>query len=107
MKLTLAGHVELDRLKAGVDELRTLLSNVKPGFHLVTDLSGLDSMPISAAALIAEIMELCDRHDVDLVARILPPNQRNDIGFAILSQFHYSRNVRIVTCESVEEAMSL
>jgi hypothetical protein len=106
VKLTAAGHVELASMIAGVDRFRTLLPDVQPGFRLVTDLSGVKSMPISAAPHIAEIMELCDRHGVELVARILPTDRRHDIGFAILSQFHYSGRVRIVTCESLEEAMS-
>jgi hypothetical protein len=51
-------------------------------------------------------MELCADKGLASVVRVLPPEPRNDISYAILSQFHYGPDVRIVTCDNVEEAAS-
>ena len=45
-------------------------------------------------------------HGVAEVVRVIPDPQK-DIGLNILSVFHYSRRVRIVTCESLAEAEEL
>lgn len=50
-----------------------------------------------------EGMELLGRHGVSKVARVIPDPGR-DIGFNILSIFHYSRSVKIHTCPTREEA---
>ena len=63
-------------------------------------------MPTTAASYIGQIMELCADKGLASVVRVLPPEPRNDIGYAILSQFHYGPDVRIVTCDNVEQAAS-
>jgi hypothetical protein len=40
------------------------------------------------------------------VVRVIPDPQK-DIGMQIMSLFHYDRRVRIVTCESLAEAMKV
>jgi hypothetical protein len=40
-----------------------------------------------------------------MVVRIIP-DPRKDIGLSIMSVFHYRRGVRIVTCETLAEALS-
>ena len=62
------------------------------------------SMSISTAHYIGQIMELGTQKGLESVIRVLPAEPRNDIGFAIMSQFHYSADVRIVTRDSLEEA---
>jgi hypothetical protein len=63
-------------------------------------------MPRATASYIGQIMDLCADKGLQSVVRILPPEPRNDIGYAILSQFHYGPDVRIVTCNTAEEAAS-
>lgn len=106
VKLTLAGHLEPEDYRPVIEQLTGILGRLDRGFRLLTDLSGVESMPVSVAPQVAQIMELCDRHGVETVVRILPVDPRNDVGFAILSRFHYRPDVRIVTCESLDEAMS-
>ena len=77
-----------------------------PGFRLLSDLSGVKSMPTTTAPFIGQIMELCAERGLESVVRVLPSEPRNDIGYAILSQFHYGPDVRIVTCDNVEQAAS-
>ena len=51
-------------------------------------------------------MELGTQKGLESVIRVLPAEARNDIGFAIMSQFHYNPDVRIVTRDNLEEARS-
>jgi hypothetical protein len=51
------------------------------------------------------LMDLCRQAGVAMVVRVIP-DPHKDIGFNILSVFHYPRRVKIVTCETMEEAQS-
>ena len=104
LKITFAGHVEPVDARACFESLQSLLAEMQPGFRLLTDLSGVESMSISTAPYIGQIMELCTQKGLESVIRVLPAEACNDIGFAIMSQFHYGPDVRIVTCDNLEEA---
>jgi hypothetical protein len=104
LRLVAAGKVDVEQMTAGVRDVEKALATAKPGFRLLTDLSAVESMPAAAAADVGHIMDLCDRHGVDSVVRVLPREPQNDIGFAILTPFHYSREVRIITCDNRGEA---
>jgi len=51
-------------------------------------------------------MDLLNKQGVSTVVRVIP-DPRKDIGFNILSLFHYRPDVQIVTCETLEEAMKV
>ena len=51
-------------------------------------------------------MKLCDEKSISAVVRIIPDPKR-DIGLQIMSHFHYSGDVKIVTCESLSGAMEI
>lgn len=57
-------------------------------------------------AHIESAMDMCNEKGVAEVVRIIP-NPRRDIGMQIMSYFHYGGDVRIMTCESADEAMNL
>jgi hypothetical protein len=101
-----AQHVTPEQLDAGFAKVELLLADLQPGFRLLADLSGLESMDPSCAPLIGQVMDLFNRKGVSMVVRIIPDPKR-DIGLNILSLFHYSRKVRIVTVESFSEATEI
>jgi predicted choloylglycine hydrolase len=82
-----------------------LVPDLRPGFRLLTDLSGLESMDLACVPYIEQMMDLCNKKGVEMVVRVIP-DPHKDIGLNIMSLFHYPRRVRIVTCETLEEAMS-
>ncbi len=84
-------------------EVDSALSTLQPGFGLLVDLSRLESMDPLCAEPIQKIMQLCNDAQVAVVARVVPDRGR-DIGFQIMSSFHYGKQVRVVTCASLEEA---
>jgi hypothetical protein len=86
--------------------MRFALERVERGFRLLADLTGLQSMDIACAPHIESAMDLCNGKGVSDVVRIIP-DPRKDIGMQIMSYFHYGGDVRIVTCESAEEASDL
>lgn len=99
-------HVGPDETERALGEMRLALNNVERGFRLLADLTQLRSMDIACAPHIESAMEMCNEKGVSQVVRIIP-NPRLDIGMQIMSHFHYGGDVRIVTCESAEEAMKL
>jgi hypothetical protein len=105
LKVTVAGDTTAEEARAHLENLRTLLKDVQPGFRLLADLSAVASMPTNAAPYIGQVMEWCDKKGVGLVVRLLPSDPGKDIGLAIMSRFHYAPDVPIVTCATMEEAM--
>ena len=99
-------HVGPDETERALEEVRLALDNVERGFRLLADLTDLRSMDLLCAPHIESAMDICNEKGVTDVVRIIP-DPRRDIGLQIMSHFHYGGNVRIVTCESVGEAMDL
>ena len=99
------GRIRAADVERCAAEVHLALWKLQPGFHLLADLTKLKAMDISCAPALENIMNLCNEAGVALVARVIP-DPRCDIGLQIMSYFHYDAAVRIVTCVSVEEAMS-
>jgi anti-anti-sigma regulatory factor len=86
------------------EEVEKLLVDVEMGFRLLTDLSGLESMDLACLPYIDRVMDFCSKKGVDLVVRVIP-DPKKDIGFNLISLFHYRQGVRMATCKTLEEAM--
>jgi hypothetical protein len=104
LKIIYAQHVGPEDTKGVAERASALLADVRPGFRLLADLSGLEAMDLACVPHIERMMDLCDKQGVEAVVRVIPDPQK-DIGFNILSLFHYRRRVKIVTCETLAEAM--
>jgi hypothetical protein len=77
---------------------------MKPGFRLLTDLSGMDSMEYACAPEIEATMDLIREKGVALVVRVVP-DPHKDIGFKVMSYFHYGRKVPVLTLDTRAEAL--
>ena len=80
------------------------MTEMEPGFRLLTDLSGLESMDTACAPEIGAIMDLLAEKQVGTVVRVVP-DPHKDIGLNILSLFHYGPEVRLITCENLTAAL--
>jgi len=99
----LAGRVPAAEAERCLQEFRGLVPDLRPGFALLTDMSQLETMDFGCTPFIQQIMDLLNQHGIERVVRIIP-DPHKDIGFSIMSLFHYRKGVRIVTCATVEEA---
>jgi len=106
LTIVYAQQVTPDETARCEQELRVLLADQKTGFCLLTDMSGLESMDLACGEYVKRVMDFLNEKGINRVVRVIP-DPRKDIGLNIMSLFHYRRGVRIVTCETMEEAMSV
>src|SRR5437868_3079966 len=106
LRLEFSQRVGADEMKSYSEKLHALVAELQPGFRLLSDLSQLESMDKACVPYIEQNMDLFREKGITEVVRVIPDPQK-DIGLNILSVFHYSRDIRIVTCESMAEAEEL
>jgi hypothetical protein len=99
-------RVRSDELKRGQEDVKTLLADLPPGFRLLVDLNRLETMDLDCLKEIGRMMELFDRNGVGVIVRVIP-DPGKDIGFNILTLFHYPHHPHIVTCKTMTEASKL
>ncbi|HEY5552299.1 MAG TPA: hypothetical protein VIK52_10450, partial [Opitutaceae bacterium] len=104
LRLAYAGTVDLAETKRCRVEIEALLPTIGPGFTLLTDLSGLDRMDFACVDEIRALMDRFRAHGVAHVVRVIP-DRRKDIGFTILSYFHYGREVTVQTVDTLADGL--
>jgi hypothetical protein len=104
MTMSFAQHVALGEMKSCLEKVRGMLVDIKPGFRLLTDLSSLESMDASCATDLGEMMSLCNGKGIGVAVRVVP-DPRKDIGFTLMSQFHYGKHVEVTTYETLADAV--
>ena len=100
------GRVTASAVERCAEEVRAALPKMQSGFQLLVDFTELGYMDVTCVPHIKNIMELCDEKGVSAVVRVIPDPKR-DIGLQILSYFHYSGDVKIITCENLNDAMKI
>ena len=73
------------------------------GFNLLVDTSKVESIDPKLKDAVTEAMDIFNAQGVQRVIRVIP-DPHTDIGFNILSIFHYSKDVKIITVASRSEA---
>ena len=104
LSLSYSGHVDTNQTRECVALLEAMLPKLTEGFQLLSDLTALEAMDWDCVADVKRMMDLCNQKRVALVVRVIP-DPHKDIGLNILSLFHYDRKVRLVTCETLDEAL--
>ena len=102
--LSVAGTVTVEEAKETVARVREKLESMVPGFVALADFRWLESMATGSVPFIAEIMDALAAKGVSAVVRVMPDPHR-DIGLNILSQFHYGPDVRLMTFETLADAI--
>jgi anti-anti-sigma regulatory factor len=98
-----SGVVGPEESEKGLEEIRAGLARLQSGFRLLVDLTELESMDVACAPHIEKAMDLCNEKGASLVVRVIPDPHR-DIGLQIMSYFHYSGDVQIITCQTLADA---
>jgi hypothetical protein len=104
LKFVFSQRVTPDETARWREKLGGLLAETRPGFKLLSDFSGLESMDFACAPDVEVVMDLCNKAGISKVVRIIT-DPRQDIGLNIMSLFHYPRRIPIVTCPTMEEAL--
>jgi hypothetical protein len=102
--ISAAQKVMAEEAKMVAQRIREVLQDVEPGFRVLAYFRWLESMDSGAARHIAKIMDALAEKNVASVTRVMP-DPHKDIGFNILSQFHYGANVKIETFETLADAL--
>jgi len=103
--ISAAGRVTKKEVESVALRVCEIMKEITPGFRVLTDFRWLERMDPAAAVPLAEIMDALAEKDVAAVARVIP-DLHKDIGLNILSQFHYGPQIKLVTFESLAEALS-
>ena len=103
IRIRYLGDVTVPDAALCLEAVKSLLPKMRPEFTILTDLSGLVSMDIGCGIDLAKQMDAAQAHGVGAAVRIIPDTHK-DIGFKILAAVHYGPSVRVVTCETIEEA---
>jgi anti-anti-sigma regulatory factor len=102
--ISAAQKVTAEEAMMAAQRIREVLQGVAPGFRVLADFRGLQSMDPAAARHIAKIMDVLAEKGVASVTRVMP-DPHKDIGLNILSQFHYGPDVSITTFETLADAV--
>jgi hypothetical protein len=103
--ITLLDRIDELQAKALLEEARTRLEELVPRFHVLCDLTALEELDHSAVKHFEAMMDLYNEYGVCKVIRIIP-NPLQNFGFTIMSQFHYDREIPIITCSNFQEALA-
>ncbi|HEY1663432.1 MAG TPA: hypothetical protein VGI03_13520 [Verrucomicrobiae bacterium] len=98
-----SGRVRPEELERIEPDVQSLAAELTPGFRVLVDLTNLDSMNLDCLKGLGRLMEMAEKSGVGLIVRVIP-DPLKDIGFNILTIFHYAQHPQIVTCKTMPEA---
>jgi anti-anti-sigma regulatory factor len=98
-----SGSVLPKDTEEGLEQIRSGLAQLQTPFRLLVDFTDLDSMDAKCAPFVEKAMDLCNAKGASMVVRVIPDPHR-DIGMMIMSIFHYSGDVQILTCQTLADA---
>ena len=104
LSLSYSQHVDVEDMKRGVQQIKSALVEMRPGFRLLNNLSALETMEPGCSEQIVEIMKLCNDNGISSAVRVIP-DPKKDIGFNIMSRFHYSPSVQLRIYDNLVDAV--
>ena len=104
LRLTFVEVVGRTEARQCREKVEAAVTQLRPEFSVLTDLSGLEEMHYTCAHAIQEIMDICRKKGVGRVVRVIP-DPTKDIGFNLMSLFHYGHEVPIQTFKTLPEAL--
>ena len=104
LHLSFIGTVRPEDFRNRREDLKAQLAGLSPGFHSLVDLTHLEFMGLDCTVELGRQMELIGKSGVGLLVRVIPDSSK-DIGMNILTVFHYPHQLKVVTCQSVTQAV--
>ena len=103
LMLRYIGRVTHEEMIQGEAEVLALLAEIPPNFRVVQDLSQLEAMDAKSIEWVGHMMDLFYERGVGRVVRVIP-DPAKDIGFNILTVFHYRHCPEIIICKDILQA---
>lgn len=97
------GNIDASQAEKVFPDLEKILPKHGKGFKLLADFSSVQTMELKVKAAIEKAMEIFNAQGVTEIIRVTP-DPALDIGLNIMSRSHYSRDVKVLTVRSREEA---
>ncbi len=98
--------VDVAQAELFYSDVQQVLLKCGKGLRLLTDLSLVEEMDLEVRKIIKKVMDLFNKQKVSEIIRVVSdPSQ--DIGFGIMSIFHYAKEIPIIVLKSREEANEL
>jgi hypothetical protein len=104
LTFSFSGNITRSETTSWKGQLPGLLRELKPGFKLLSDFSGVESFAVECAPDIETVMDLLNQAGISKVVRVIT-HPKQDIGLSIMSLFHYRRCISIITVETTEEGL--
>ena len=98
-----AGNVDAEQAKQFFADLEKIRPQLEKHFKLLTDFSFVDTMEFSVKREIETAMDLFNAQGVTEIIRVIP-DANMDIGFNLMSAAHYSKQIKVHTVRSRQEA---
>ena len=97
------GNVDAEQAKQFFADLEKARPKPEKDFKLLTDFSLVDTMEFSVKREIEKAMDLFNAQGVTEIIRVIP-DANMDIGFNLMSAAHYSKQIKVHTVRSRQEA---
>ena len=97
------GTVQAAELALHEADIRALAVELPPGFRVLQDLSQVAALDANCFDWMGRLMDFFAERGVSQVVRVIP-DPAKDIGFNLLTIFHYPQNLPIVICQNLIEA---
>ena len=98
------GDVDKAQAEAHYPRIERIIPENVRQFKLLTEFSQVKQMDLGIKDAVQKAMDFLNKRGIREVIRVIP-DPAQDIGFNIWSAFHYSKDVKIRTFESREEAL--
>ena len=99
------GNIDAAQAEQFFSDIEKVIPRHGKGFKLLTDFSSVEAMDLAVQRGIKKAMELFNARGVTEILRVLPDPDM-EIGFNIMSASRYSKEIRIHTLHSREEAQA-
>jgi hypothetical protein len=98
------GKVSVAEAYEAYFELENVLPK-QPGFKVLTDFTLAEGLDLEGKGAVERTMDLINSRGVSEIIRVIP-DPTVDIGFNIMSAFHYSKEVKVLTVPTRLEAQA-
>jgi anti-anti-sigma regulatory factor len=104
--IELSGDVDAAQARLTLLELERDLENVEKGFRVLVDFAAVETMEPEVEGVVLKAMDFLNAKGIEEIVRVLPDPEM-ELGFRLMSFFHYSPQVRVLAARTRAEGEAL